>query len=438
MSLFSMAREKLRGKFGKNVAAMYVQHGGSILLPLINLPYLARILTPSSWGTVLFAQAYALYLTIFIQYGFNTAASREIARSRATGDGLAVFVSEVMGAKLLLAFASLLVSVIVWRCVGPFHQSPRVFWCAVAWGICQGLFYTWYFQGIEKLHFISLIEVGARALAVVATFLFVHKPADNWIVMLLLAGSSLLTLIAGVIMTYQDVPVLIPSVAGSVKALRLSWHRFVFELASTLYTTSGTLFAGLFAAARVVAFYNNADRLTRTMRVSLDPVMRAAFPRVSSLTANRMDEATIFARRIFLTLGGLSVLMGIGSFAFAPIAVRLVFGSKYMEMVPILRILSFVIPMHVATTVLGYVWAYPLGFDREVTRVMLLAAVLNAALAVSLVPFFGAIGMAVATVLSNIYVLWSHIHMLRRASLLPVGRAWLINAWSAYGGLKTS
>lgn len=431
MKLASIVREKLRGRFGRNVLAMYVQHGGSIVLPLITLPYLARVLTPASWGTVLFAQVYALYISLFIQYGFNTAASREIARTRATGDGLAQFVSEVMGAKLLLTIVAVAVSVVVQRMVGAFRDAPLVFWWALVWGVGQGLFVTWYFLGVEKLQLISLIEVATRAAAVLGTFLFVHRPSDNWIVMLLLAISSAVTVIAGAAMMYREVDFKAFPFVGSIRALRLSWHRFLFNLAINLYMTSGTLFVGLFAAARTVAFYNNAERLTRTIRVSLDPVMNVAFPRVSSLTANKMEEATILTRHLLVVMGILSLLMGGATFALAPVAVRIVFGTAYLEIVPILRILSPVIPMYVITSVLGYVWAYPLGFDKEVTRVMMIAAVGNAVLAIALVPRFGAVGMAVAAVIVNVYVLWSHVHMLRKASLMPLNRASLSDLWLA-------
>ncbi len=61
------------------------------------------------------------------------------------------------------------------------------------------LFPVWFFQGIERMNFISTISIVIKILWVISVFVFVHSYDDIIILVTLNSMSSLLTGIVGII-----------------------------------------------------------------------------------------------------------------------------------------------------------------------------------------------------------------------------------------------
>src|SRR5512134_3862244 len=90
----------------RNALSLYGVQAAEMLLPLIAVPYLARVLRPEGWGLVVFAQSFAGWLSLLLEYGFNLSATREIARHRDRPAELTRIISGVTGAVVLLALLS--------------------------------------------------------------------------------------------------------------------------------------------------------------------------------------------------------------------------------------------------------------------------------------------------------------------------------------------
>ena len=93
-------------------------------LPLITFPYLARVLGPAGWGSVVFAQAIGVVIAVFVEYGFDLSASREASRHRDEPRHLSELISGVLGAKAILAAL-----LCVWSNLLPPLHPPR---CSIA------------------------------------------------------------------------------------------------------------------------------------------------------------------------------------------------------------------------------------------------------------------------------------------------------------------
>ena len=78
------------------------------ILPLVMVPYLARVLGPGAWGMVLFAQAVAAWPTLIVEFGFVFSATRDIARHSDDPAKLREIVSEVMTCKAALSVLGVL------------------------------------------------------------------------------------------------------------------------------------------------------------------------------------------------------------------------------------------------------------------------------------------------------------------------------------------
>ena len=73
----------LRSGFVHNVIALYGVQACTYALPLLTFPYLARVLGPSGWGVVVFAQAIGVVIasTVVPSNGTRHNAERVVIRS---------------------------------------------------------------------------------------------------------------------------------------------------------------------------------------------------------------------------------------------------------------------------------------------------------------------------------------------------------------------
>ena len=98
----SLVRRVVNHPVAQNALGLYGVQIAGYIIPLITLPYLARVLRPQGLGLVLFAQSFALWASLTIEYGFNLSATRAVAQNREKNDHLAATAAGVLGAKALL------------------------------------------------------------------------------------------------------------------------------------------------------------------------------------------------------------------------------------------------------------------------------------------------------------------------------------------------
>src|SRR5918992_582225 len=89
----------------RNVGSLYLLLGANYAIPLITIPYLVRVLGPTAFGSVAFAQGLIAYIVLLVNYGFDWTATRSIAVQRDEHFIVERTASSVWVAKVVLAAA---------------------------------------------------------------------------------------------------------------------------------------------------------------------------------------------------------------------------------------------------------------------------------------------------------------------------------------------
>jgi polysaccharide transporter, PST family len=393
-----------RSSLAQNAAALYAAHVAGLILPLLAIPFLARVLRPEGWGMVVFAQSFAAALTLVLEYGFYLSATREIARKRDDREELARIVAAVQSAKLLLLGGVTLLVVAAYFAIPLFREHPAHL--AWAWGLAaaQGFSAYWYFQGVERLRLPALTEVVAKAGATAMLFLLIRTPGDGWMVLAIFAVPTAAWALFTNLWIYRELPRLPLRVGAGARMLRETVRLFVFRAALGSYVAANSFILGALATPQVVGFFAGAERLIRGAINLIHPATQAIYPRISNLVVNDRGQAARLLGWSLLAVGGLGLVMGLTAAIAAPLLVRVLLGPGYEAAVPVLRALSVLPPIIAVGTVLGLQWALPTGLDRPYFRLVITGAVVNVALAILLVPRFGALGMAGAIITAECLV----------------------------------
>ena len=402
-------KKYLRHPVVKNALALYSVQFAEYLLPMITIPYLARILHPDGWGKVVYAQNFSMWIVLVLEYGFGFSASREIARHRDNPQRHAEFASGVLGGNLLLMVPAAILVVVARFTAPQFREDPSYLWLAAGVAVVAAFRPFWYFQGIEKMTFPAWTNVLGRFLYAAGIFLFIHSQGSAWLVLGLqgISGIAITAILLGSM--YRQIPFQPPSLANALPALKAGWTIFLSRSATSLYTLANTFILGLFVAPAAVAYYGGAERVVLAVIGLMTPFTQALYPRMSHLAVSDQGKAASalsMGLRVFTLIG---VVVGAIVFASAPLVVRILLGKAYAPAAGILRVAALIIPLVAVSNILGMQWMLASGMDRVFSRISLVAGVLNVFLATFLSWKFGAIGTAWSIVAAQGFVTFTMV-----------------------------
>ena len=156
------------------------------VLPLVTLPYLVRVLGVDKFGLVMFANSFILYFLMLADYGFNLSATREISMHRDNEDKVSEIFSSVMIIKGMLVIVSLGIMTLIVFGFGRFRKDWLVYFFTFGIIIGQSLFPIWFFQGMERMKYITFLNITAKTIFTILIFIF----GLNLIIILLLLYES--------------------------------------------------------------------------------------------------------------------------------------------------------------------------------------------------------------------------------------------------------
>jgi polysaccharide transporter, PST family len=394
----------LRNDLVHNSAALYGVQLCRKVVPLITMPYLARVLGATEWGTVAFVASLGEFIVLLIEFGFNLSATREIAQNRHIPNKCGGVMAGVIGAQVLLATSVVGTALIASRFIPLLRDNPYMLWAGLFYGVVQGMNPLWFFQGLERLRLAGGIEIVGKILGMMAVFLFIHSPGDGWRALLFQALPPMLSTFIGIGLAYRYFPFTPPTLALIRDALRSGWRLFVFRSGESLYGAGNAFILGLFAPPAAVGYFAVAERISKAVFGLLNPIREALYPRISRLAATAAERATALARTGATIMIASGFIFGVTLYVLAPQLIHLMTGADFLPAVTVLRILAPLPLLLSITYSVGLQWLLPFGQDAVVNRIILTAGALNLVIAFFAAPVYQHIGMAVSVLISEIYV----------------------------------
>lgn len=368
------------------------------ILPLITLPYLAKVLSVSSLGLVSgSAIAYTNYFILFTDYGFNLIATRDISRVREDKEKVSLIFNSVMAAKLLLSLLAFIILVGLILVIPQLREHYMVYLLSFGMVIGNTLFPIWFFQGIEEMKVISLLNIATKLLFAFGIFIFIKSESDYLMYPILTSlGSILSGLIAlGVVFFKYKITIKKPSFQQIKSQMKEGWDIFVSNMATSLYTQGNIIVLGFVASSEAVGYYALANQIIRACASAVDPLVRAVYPHISKQIVESKTEALKFIKKIWLLI---TVIIGAGCCILlfgTGILLPLIFGSKYNHSLLLIQIMAFIPLMVGWANMFGVITMINFGYQKQMSRIYLLAGVISIVSTAVLLPLFKEVGTAI-------------------------------------------
>jgi PST family polysaccharide transporter len=391
----------------RNLLSLAILQGSLYLIPLLSLPYLTRVLGIEGYGLLVMVQSVIFYFTLVTDYGFNLSATKAISVRLATNSDISDIISNVYAVKLCLGLASFLILAIVTLLI-PFAALYRLELFAASSAILGTiLFPTWFFQGIQKLEWITILTLIGRVAFLILLFYFVQDPGDIVVAIFLQSGAGLaIGLFAILVMKrFHSFTWKIPSYHDFRFQLESGWHVFLSQISTTFFLNTNVLILSFFGSFEAVGRYGVAERLIKAAIGLSIPISVSIYPHVNQLFVKGTQEALHFLKRILLYGGLFMALVSVSVFILSPHIVFLMVGQDDAIIVLLIRVMS-ILPLSVfLDNIYGTQILLSVGADRQMMMSLAKTSLIAFLGSILLIPFFFELGAAVNFLVAEIFLL---------------------------------
>ncbi len=356
-----------------NFSSLALLQAANFLLPLISMPYLVRVLGTETYGLVMFVQALILYFNILVDFGFDLSATREISVNREQKRT----VEEVFNSVLFIKFFLMLLSFSV-LCVLTFSiDKLSADWELVllSFGIVvgQAMFPVWFFQGMEQMKYITVLNVSAKLIFVLAIIIFVNEKSDFLLVPIFNSIGFIVAGLASLYIVRKQFKIQFkrPDMAKVKHYFKDSSQFFLSRVSVSIYTASNVVVLGFITNNTMVGYYSIAEKLYTALQSLYHPLVNTLYPYVAN-----SRNISLFAK-LFKISTIVNFICALVMFVLADYVITILFGDGNIISIEIFRIFLISSLLHIPAILLGYPYLAALGYANLANKSVVLSSIIH-------------------------------------------------------------
>lgn len=389
-----------------------------VLTPLITVPYISRILGAANMGQFSFAYTLAFYFIIFGYLGFQQYAQRAIAEVRHNREEQSKIFWQIVIIRLIPVAIALftLFTLYLTDVFGEYSKLLLIFSIVVA---STAFDINFFFHGKENFFVVMILNLIIRVVFLVSVFLFVRSRYDLNTYAILYS----LMIFGGYISMWVMLPTNLRKVKLSTlnfkKHMKASLALFLPVAAVSIYAILDKTLIGLLVHGQTyqrigyITIIVNKSDLQNGYYYQAEKIIKAilsiilAFGAVMT-TRNTIEYSNKHTGSVKLNVYksfrftfAIGIPLALGTIAIAKSFVPLFFGQFYDEVANLLMIYAPVILFTGTSNILGMQYLLPIKRDKQYSISVLIGFALNLGFNCLLIPFLGARGAIIGTLISE-------------------------------------
>jgi len=369
------------------------------ILPFITIPYIVRTIGVEKYGAIMFAYSVMIFFNVITSFGFKLLATKYISINRDDVKKVSKYFWSVILTQMMLLMFSFSVLLILLFNIERFHNEMSVLLYSFGMVLGNVIFPVWFFQGMEKMKYISIFTVVSRLIYTILIFTLVAS-IENYELIPLINSLSLIAI--GLFSLYFihakfEVEFVLVSINDMIKLLKEGWHLFLSTLSNNLYTATNTVLLGFLTNYSVVGVFSIASTISGAITKIIKIYSRVTFPYIAKFDKDK--ELQILKARLLLRVYSVILFTtGLMTFLSADFLITLLFGANHEESILVLQILSITIMIEPLG---GFFTPYLVikNQTKTVAKITFQTMLMNFVVVVPLIYIFQAKGMAIAKVI---------------------------------------
>lgn len=378
----------------ENFSALLFLQVASYVFPFITLPYLSRVIGVEKFGEIAFATAIMVYFQTIVDYGFIFSAVRDISRCREDKVAASEIFSRVMWARFILVFISFLLLLGCILLISKFYEMKLLLFASFFMVIGHALFPDWMFQALEKMKYITILNLFTKLLFTVLVFVVIKERGD-YIYQPILTSlgfciSGIISLVLLKRMGYYMLPFNFKEV---VQSIRSNTDLFINQIVPNLYNSLSSIFLGFVHGSVANGIFDAGNRFNSVSSGFISIISRVFYPYLSR---------NIGGHRSYMKLHlGVSILFCLALFVMAPFVIDLFFTDEFESAVSVVRIMAISLVFLSISNIYGTNYLIVIGKEKELRNCTMIASIIGFLLMIPLVYKCSYIGAALTIVISR-------------------------------------
>ncbi|NMM02196.1 oligosaccharide flippase family protein [Paraburkholderia sp. RP-4-7] len=368
---------------------------------IVVIPFYGRVLGLTEYGRVLAAMSLMNVIWMLVSYGFTVVGMRDVSKAHVRSEYNAIFSLHV-SARVLMGLLGGIVGIVATFCSPVLSERPTIGILATVLGIVSGFNLGWLFQGRHRFRTPIILEVVGFAMSLVLVLSIVRSPVDSsWVLgSLLIAGVTTSMIAYG--LTIFDIGLPRIRLTGVSHLIRSSTMLFCYSTGSVILMSFSTYLLTLLSTPTQVGYFGAAERFATIGLSLMGPAAQVFVPTISrQLAQGDYDGARSTTRRGGALLIGYGLLALCGALVLSPLLLPLILGEAFAPSAPVLQCFAWMFPFAAFNQFISFYVFVPLEKDRSLALAGVTSGLANLAAALYLGPRHGAMGMALARVISE-------------------------------------
>lgn len=388
--LFARLKQSKDGKtLVANFGYLSLLQVAGYVFPLITMPYLARVIGAEGFGKISFAAAIIVWFQTIADWGFNYTATRDVAKNRDDKEKVSEIFSNVFWARILLMFVSFVALSICVMTIPKLRENADVIMISFLMIPGHIMFPGWFFQAMERMKYITILNIISKTFFTIAIFLFI-KEREDYILQPLF--TSLGFVVSGIIAMYYllikwKIRLHFTSFKEIIKTIKSSTDVFINNLMPNLWNALSTVLLGFLWGNVANGILDAGKRFQQTCGNLFGVVTRVFYPFLS----RRIDQHRLYAK-VSMSLAFVMMLL---LFVFAPIIIDIFFGEEFSESVIVLRLYAISLLFWALDNVYGVNYMLVSGYDKQLRNMTIISSIVACISAYPLIYFYSYVGVAI-------------------------------------------
>lgn len=373
--------------------------------PLFIFPYVSRVLGAQGVGEVQYAYSIACYFQLLSSLGIVSYGIREGTKRKNDERQFSVFCSEMVLINLISSTISLLIYLTVIFSVPALRSYRSILLLFVLYVFFAGITLDWFVNIREDFTYVTVRTSIFQFIVLILAFVFIQSRQDTLIYAAVLCLPSVFSSLANGIYLHKNVT-LFPGGPYHLKQhIGPILFLFAILISGNVYSLLDSTMLGVLVGDEAVGLYKAASNYPRLIVQLITSLCAVFLPRLTYYIAQQNKEKF---EQLFYKVGSmiawLAVPCAVGLWVLSPEVVLQFNGEEYASAIPAMKILSANIIFSVFDAFLGWQVLVPLNKERFLMFATGLGAGADVILNCILIPQYGVIGAACATLLSELIV----------------------------------
>lgn len=301
-----------------------------LIAPLITYPYLVRVFGMDLYGVVITAQVLASYASKIIDFGSNSVCAKHVSINRDNTSKLSEIVCSVLFVRIILWALVFIIYTGVVLSVPSYREHCVLFLLSYGLTFNDVLFPQYFFQGMEKMKYTTIINIGVKTFFIALVFFVVRSPEDYFYVPLLYmvgyAGAGVVALYT--IFSKMNISFCIPKWNQMKIYVIDSMPIFATDMICTIKDKFSYFILGPLAGMGSVVVYDLGLKINSLLTKPVQIISTVLFPRF----AKNRDVTKL--KKVIVLVAIVAIVLVLVTNLFLPLIVKF-FIDQEIDLIPL-------------------------------------------------------------------------------------------------------